>query len=75
MRARIARFLAAAAFVKAPRPTLLVEFFNLWRRELARAPGTMGPSPAWASWLAERDRRPVTITTCAHCRNAVDSQR
>ena len=51
----------------------MVAFFNLWRRELARPPGTMEPSPAWASRLAERDLHTVTITTCARCHNDVDN--
>ena len=51
----------------------MVELFNLWRRELARPPGTMEPGPAWASRLAERDLHTVTNTTCARCHNDVDN--
>ena len=43
------------------------DFFLQLRRSLARLPGGVEPSPAWAAWLAESDLPLVTYTTCHAC--------
>jgi len=41
------------------------DFFISLRREIARLPGEVESSPAWAAWLAEPDMHVTKYTTCA----------